>query len=172
MDKRCLINQRSKEYDSLVGEVELQSTGFRCKCCKCKVNSKFNLLHLNISMHILHTVPHIFLKLPTGRICLTIQSFFIHSASQGFIWNQHNNQHPVGLLAQLVECCTGITRSVGRVLHRYHKIMGFNLIQAWIFFFRPYFPCCSSSVLYCEYPFHIHFFTCSSHIWFSHIHSH
>ena len=111
MDKRCLINQRCKEYDSLVGEVELQSTGFRCKCCKCKVNSKFNLLHLNISMHILHTVLHIFLKLPTRRICLTIQGFFIYSAPQGFIWNQHNNQHPVGLLAQLVECCTGITRS-------------------------------------------------------------
>ena len=75
------------------------------------VNSIFNLLHLNISMHILHTVLHIFLKLPTGRICLTIQGFFIYSAPQGFIWNQHNNQHPVGLLAQLVECCTGITRS-------------------------------------------------------------
>ena len=161
MDKRCLINQRSKEYNSLVGEVELQSTGFRCKCCKCKVNSKFNLLHLNISMHILHTVLHIFLKLPTRRICLTIQGFFIYSAPQGFIWNQHNNQHPVGLLAQLVECCTGITRSWVLISYRPE-----------FFFFRPYFPCRSSSVLYCEYPFHIHFFACSSHIWFSHIHSH
>ena len=108
MDKRCLINQRSKEYDSLVGEVELQSTGFRCKSW---LIPNLTFLHLNISMHILHTVLHIFLKLPTRRICLTIQGFFIYSAPQGFIWNQHNNQHPVGLLAQLVECCTGITRS-------------------------------------------------------------
>ena len=26
-----------------------------------------------------------------------------------FIWNQHNDQLPVGLLAQLAECCIGIT---------------------------------------------------------------
>ena len=32
-------------------------------------------LHLNISMHILHTVPYIFPKV-TRRICLTIKSCF------------------------------------------------------------------------------------------------
>ena len=39
-----------------------------------------------------------------------------------FIWNQHNDQFLVGLLAQLVEYCTGIT-----------EFMGSNPIQAWIF---------------------------------------
>ena len=34
-------------------------------------------LHLNISMHILHTVPYIFHKV-TRRICLTIESCFNH----------------------------------------------------------------------------------------------
>ena len=40
-----------------------------------------------------------------------------------FIWNQHADQLLVGLLAQLVEHCTGIP-----------EIMGSNPIQAWIFF--------------------------------------
>ena len=31
----------------------------------------------------------------------------------GFIWNQHNDQLPVGLLAQLVERCTGIAKAMG-----------------------------------------------------------
>ena len=30
----------------------------------------------------------------------------IYSPLYGFIWNQHNDQLPVGLLAQLVECYT------------------------------------------------------------------
>ena len=42
---------------------------------------------------------------------------------QGFIWNQHNDQLPVGLLAQLFERCTSIA-----------EIMGSNPVQAWIFF--------------------------------------
>ena len=39
-----------------------------------------------------------------------------------FIKNQHNDQLPVGLLAQLVERCTSIT-----------EVMGSNPVQAWIF---------------------------------------
>ena len=35
-----------------------------------------NPLHPNISMHILHTVLYTFPNLLTGRICLTIKSFF------------------------------------------------------------------------------------------------
>ena len=46
----------------------------------------------------------------------------IYSSFYRFIWNQHNDQLPVGLLAQLVEHCTGIT-----------VVMGSNPIQAWIF---------------------------------------
>ena len=36
----------------------------------------FNLLHPNISMHILHTVLYTFPKVLTRRICLTVKSFF------------------------------------------------------------------------------------------------
>ena len=37
----------------------------------------------------------------------------IYSSLHRFIWNQHNDQLPVGLLAQLVECCMGITEFMG-----------------------------------------------------------
>ena len=67
----------------------------------------------------------------------------IYSSFYRFIWNQHNDQLPVGLLAQLVEHCTGIA-----------EVMGSNPIQAWIFF-RPYFHYCSSSVHYRKDCFHI-----------------
>ena len=40
-----------------------------------------------------------------------------------FIWTQFIDQLPVGLLAQLVECCTGIA-----------EVMGSNPVRAWIFF--------------------------------------
>ena len=50
---------------------------------------------------------------------------------------------PVGLIAQLVEQCTGIAR-----------VMGLGPIQAWIFF-RPSFCYCLSSVHYYEDRFHI-----------------
>ena len=40
-----------------------------------------------------------------------------------FIWTQFIDQLPVGLLAQLVERCTGIA-----------EVMGSNPIRAWIFF--------------------------------------
>ena len=66
----------------------------------------------------------------------------IHTPLHGFIWNQHNDQLSVGLLAQLVEHCTGIA-----------KVMGSNPVRAWIFF-RPYFHYCSSSAHYCEDHFH------------------
>ena len=66
----------------------------------------------------------------------------------------------VGLLAQLVEQCTGIA-----------EVIGSNPVHAWIFF-RPYFHYCLSSVYNCEGHFYIRFFDCSSHIWFSYIYSH
>ena len=43
----------------------------------------------------------------------------IYSSLHGFIWNQHTDQLPVGLLAQLVEDCTGIA-----------EVMGSNPLQA------------------------------------------
>ena len=68
----------------------------------------------------------------------------VYSPLHGFIWNQHSDQLPVGLLAQLVEHCTGIT-----------KVMGSNPEHAWIFF-RPSFHYYLSNVHYCEDRFHIH----------------
>ena len=68
----------------------------------------------------------------------------VYSLLYRFIWNQHNEQLPIGLLAQLVECCNGTT-----------EVMGSNPVQAWIFF-RPYFHYCSNSVRYCEDRFHTH----------------
>ena len=68
----------------------------------------------------------------------------VYSPLHGFIWNQHSDQLPVGLLAQLVEHCTGIA-----------EVMGSNPVQAWIFL-RPSFHYCLSSVHNYEDGFHIH----------------
>ena len=46
----------------------------------------------------------------------------VYSPLHGFIRNQHNNQLPVGLLAQLVEHYTGIA-----------EVMDSNPVQAWIY---------------------------------------
>ena len=69
-----------------------------------------------------------------------------YSSLHGFIWNQRNDQLPVGMLAQSIEHFTGIT-----------EVIGSNPIQAWVAF-RPYFHYCSSSVHYCKDCFHIHVF--------------
>ena len=66
----------------------------------------------------------------------------ICSSIHEFIWNQHNNQPPVGLLAQLVEHSIGIA-----------EVMDSSPVQAQ-----------SRSLPY--------FFLRSSHIWFSYIYSH
>ena len=67
-----------------------------------------------------------------------------------FIWIQHNDQLPVGLLAQLVKRCTGIA-----------EVMDSNPVRTWIFF-RPYSNYKFSSVHNCEDRFYIHFFNCSA----------
>ena len=46
-------------------------------------------------------------------------SFILH----GYMWNTEHDQLPVGLIAQLVEHCTGIA-----------GVMGSNPVQAWNFF--------------------------------------
>ena len=60
---------------------------------------------------------------------------FMYSQSflHGFIWNQHNDQLPVGLLGHGFKSRTGLD-----------------------FFFQPYFHYCSSSVHSYEDLFHIH----------------
>ena len=93
-----------------------------------------------------HTVKiaFIFMSLSTVQIYNFHIFTAVYSPLHGFIWNQHSDQLPVGLLAQLVEHCTSIA-----------EVMGSNPIQAWIFF-RPSFPYCLSSVHNCEDCFHIH----------------
>ena len=56
-----------------------------------------------------------------------------------FIWTQFIDQLPVGLLAQLVERCTGIV-----------EVMGSNPVRAWNFFQVLYTTTRFSSVLSCE----------------------
>ena len=63
----------------------------------------------------------------------------IYSPLHRFIWNQHYDQLPVGLLTQLVECCTGIA-----------GVMGSNFIYTGLNFFWLYFHYFLSSVHNCE----------------------
>ena len=48
---------------------------------------------------------------------VTLYDFYIFTviylSLHGFIWNQHKEQLPVGLLAQLVEHCTSIAEVMG-----------------------------------------------------------
>ena len=68
-------------------------------------------------------ISFIFTPLSAGHIYDFHIFTVVYSPLHGFIWNQHDDQLPVGLLAQLVEHCTSIA-----------EVMGLNPIQAWIFF--------------------------------------
>ena len=52
----------------------------------------------------------------------------IESSLHGFITKQHNDWLPFGLVAQLVERCTGIA-----------EVMGLKPVGTGLNFFRPYF---------------------------------
>ena len=61
-----------------------------------------------------------------GEVQIIIRSFIYSLAFftiYGYIMNSQHDQLPVGLIAQLVEHCTGIA-----------EVMGLNPVQAWIFF--------------------------------------
>ena len=66
----------------------------------------------------------------------------IYSSLQGIFWNQHNEQLPVGLLAQFKHCTNS------------REIIGSNPTQAWIFF-RPYLHYYPRSIHCCKDHFHI-----------------
>ena len=83
----------------------------------------------------------------------------VYSSLHGFIWNQHSDQLPGGLLAQLVEQCTGITEVMVQIPYRPE------------FFFRLSFHYYLSSVPYCEDRLHIHVFKRSSNIRLPYIHN-
>ena len=50
----------------------------------------------------------IFISFSTAHIYDFHLFIVMYSSLHGFIWNQHNDQLPVGSLAQLVERCTGV----------------------------------------------------------------
>ena len=79
---------------------------------------------------------------------------------ENHIWlcYQHNDQLPVGLVAQLVECCTGNCRG-----HWFKSCRSLNFFQALFSLL--------SSVHNCKVHFHIHFLNHSLHIWLSYIYS-
>ena len=81
----------------------------------------------------------------------------VYSSLHGFIWKQHNDQLPVGLLAQLVERCTGIA-----------EVMGSNPVQAWMFFSGFIFTTAQVVCIIAKITF-IHVFIRSSNIWLSYI---
>ena len=51
----------------------------------------------------------------------------IYSPPCGFIWTKHNNQLPVGLLAQFLERCTGIAEPG----HGFKSRTGLNLLRSY-----------------------------------------
>ena len=59
-------------------------------------------------------ITFIFTSLSAVQICDFHIFLAIYSSLYGFIWNQHD-QLPVGLLAQLVERCTGIAEVMGSI---------------------------------------------------------
>ena len=74
-----------------------------------------------------HEFTAFFLGMPQNRVAIILDNkicdfhifLAIYLSLHGFIWNQHNDQLSVGLLAQLVEHSTGIA-----------EVMGSNLVQA------------------------------------------
>ena len=55
----------------------------------------------------------IFISFSAAHIYDSHLFIVIYSSLHRFIWNQHNDQLPVGSLAQLVERCTGIAEVKG-----------------------------------------------------------
>ena len=82
----------------------------------------------------------------------------VYSSLHGFIWNQHKDQLPIGLLAYLVERCTGIA-----------EVMGSNSVQAWMFFSGLVFTTGDQVVCITARITFIHVFICSSNIWLLYI---
>ena len=58
----------------------------------------------------------------------------VYSPLHGFIWNQHIDQLPVGLLAQLVERCTVLQRSWVQILYRPAFFSGLLFTTIWVVF--------------------------------------
>ena len=98
----------------------------------------------------------------TLDLCDTCAALCYSSSSfHGFITNQFNDLLPVGLLAQLVERCTGIA-----------EVKGSNPVQAWKFFSGFLFATAEVTSITAMVFFRIsNSLPCSSHKWFSYIHN-
>ena len=114
----------------------------------------FSALEINRSFLILFEVNMLVTMLvPNNEFSSAVHTYDFHiftviySSLHRFIWDQHSDQLPIGLIAQLV---MGLWVQIP--------------YRADFFFFRPYFHYCSSSVHYCEDCFHIYVFVCSSYI--------
>ena len=74
--------------------------------CRNKVNTKVVFISARIAFRF------------TPSSAVQIYDFHIfavvYSSPHSFIWNQHDDQLPVGLLAKL-ECCTGIAEVMGSI---------------------------------------------------------
>ena len=145
----CCWAEKGSKYTSIQDSIKFLKTIILLELVRYGIsNSKLSVMHLIFWFQI-HLQYH---SSTLSRLAVFIHHFTVYSES---------TQWPalLGLLAQLLEHCTSIT-----------KVMGSNSILAWIFF-RLSFHCCLSSIHYCEDHFNIHFFIHSSNIWFSYIYS-
>ena len=113
-----------------MGPEKIQAcTGFKPMTVQAWIFSGLFFHNCSSSVHYCE-IAFIFMSLSAVQIYDFQIVTVVYSPLPGFILNQHNDQLPVGLLAQLVEHCACIT-----------EVMGSNPVQAWIFF-RPYFHYC------------------------------
>ena len=79
-------------------------------------------LHFLSSAHCCEDRFHIRFFMRSSHIWFSYIFTIVYTSLHGFIWDQHNDQLPVGLLAQLSTHCTGIA-----------EIMGSTPVEAWFF---------------------------------------
>ena len=109
----------------------------------CHLFCSYNPLTPKFSLVILVTVCHTVLVMFISSLHRSANMWIFIYLKSSFTWmficTQFIDQLPVGLLAQLVERCTGIA-----------EVMGSNPVRAWIFFQVLFTTTRVSSVLSCE----------------------
>ena len=117
------INADSLFYFFKIFEVVNNYMKIMDENCRWRITWKMIFFHI-----ILHPVVLIY----DFHIFITLSSSF-----HGFITNQFNDLQPVGLLAQLVECCTSIAEVKVQILHKPEFFQAFFshlqrlLLQLW-----------------------------------------
>ena len=72
--KKIFLKSKNINLINETAAIELTSLSITSALAKEDVFHFLNPLHLNISIHILHTVLYTFLKVLTRRICLLVRS--------------------------------------------------------------------------------------------------